>query len=59
MGQDPRRIESEHRDYIPTRYPNGVPYGMPHEFYDADDAEERLRWAREIVETCRQILPNT
>ena len=28
--------------YIPTRYPNGLPDGVPHEVYDAVDAGEAL-----------------
>lgn len=47
------------RHYVPTRYPNGVPYGKPFEFYTQKKAKECLRCAREIVKACRRILENT
>ena len=46
------------RHYIPTRYPNGVPFGKPFEFYTRKKAEECLECAREIIEACRSILDN-
>lgn len=35
--------------YIPTRYPNGLPGGVPHEIYDADDAAEALEAATSVL----------
>lgn len=38
------------RHYIPTRYPNGLPGGIPAEAFDADDAEKALRQAQHIIQ---------
>ncbi|MBC7248597.1 MAG: HEPN domain-containing protein [Actinobacteria bacterium] len=37
------------RFYIPTRYPNGLPGGIPSEAFNAKDAEEAVRAAGEII----------
>ncbi len=37
------------RHYIPTRYPNGLPGGIPAEAFDAQDAEKALRQAETIL----------
>lgn len=37
------------RFYIPTRYPNGLPGGIPAETYDVKDAREALESAGAIV----------
>jgi len=34
--------------YIPSRYPNGIPSGYPHEFYDRKVAEEAVIAANKI-----------
>lgn len=47
------------RHYIPTRYPNGVPYGKPYEFYTEKIAEECLDCAQKLIEACRKILKLT
>ncbi len=44
------------RMYIPTRYPNGVPFGIPAEFFGRQNAEDCLQWAQSILEAVRQIL---
>ncbi len=46
------------RHYIPARYPNGVPYGKPYEFYTSNKAEECIDCARKLIEACREILRN-
>ncbi len=46
------------RMYIPTRYPNGVPFGIPADFFGRKDAEDCWRWAQEILEAVRRLLPN-
>ena len=38
------------RYYIPTRYPNALPGGVPFELYHRDEAEEAEDWARNILE---------
>ncbi len=37
--------------YIPTRYPNGLPGGIPAKAFDREDAERALELAKEIVRT--------
>jgi len=44
------------RHYIPTRYPNGLPGGIPAEAFDADDAEKALRRSQHIIEQVMEIL---
>jgi HEPN domain-containing protein len=39
------------RFYIPTRYPNGLPGGIPSESFSAKDSEEAMRAAKEIIDT--------
>ena len=39
------------RFYIPTRYPNGLPEGTPHQNYTRADADFALRIAGGIIET--------
>ncbi|HFD40758.1 MAG TPA: HEPN domain-containing protein [Anaerolineae bacterium] len=46
------------RVYIPTRYPNGVPFGIPSDFFGQRNAEDCLQWAGDILETVRRQLPN-
>lgn len=36
--------------YIPTRYPNGLPGGIPAEAFDADDARRALAMASEVLQ---------
>ena len=40
--------------YIPTRYPNGLPGGIPAKAFDLQDAERALGHAREILEAVRR-----
>jgi HEPN domain-containing protein len=39
LGDACRRLDQL---YIPTRYPNGLPDGVPHEFYDRTLADHAL-----------------
>lgn len=34
--------------YIPSRYPNGLPSGYPHQFYDEETAQRALKAAEKI-----------
>ncbi len=36
--------------YIPTRYPNGLPDGIPADVYTQDAARDSVRMAEEVVE---------
>lgn len=42
--------------YIPTRYPNGIPTGIPSEFYTQKDGEKCLRMARKIVGAVKKLF---
>ncbi|HEY3131874.1 MAG TPA: HEPN domain-containing protein [Acidobacteriota bacterium] len=35
--------------YVPSRYPNGLPSGYPHQFYGKEMAERALRAAERLV----------
>ena len=35
--------------YIPTRYPNGLPDGTPHEYFSKEDANLCVKYARKII----------
>ena len=37
--------------YIPSRYPNGIPSGYPHDFYTKKIADQALRSAEKIFST--------
>ena len=41
------------RHYIPTRYPNFHSEGAPLDYYTREDAERAVKYAREIIESCR------
>jgi HEPN domain-containing protein len=49
-----REILEEGREldlhYIPSRYPNGLPSGYPHQFYGKETSEKALKAATRIVE---------
>ncbi len=44
------------RFYIPTRYPNALPGGIPAEMYDQSDAKEAITWASEALEAVERYL---
>lgn len=43
--------------YIPTRYPNGLPGGVPHEVYDEIDAAEALEAATSVLSLIIPKMP--
>jgi HEPN domain-containing protein len=45
-----RRVGKLDRFYIPTRYPNGLPGGLPSESFDDRDSQQALDLAREAIE---------
>lgn len=51
-----RKAQKLDRFYIPTRYPNGLPGGIPAESYDEEDAGLALKLAQEIFEFVKQQL---
>jgi len=36
--------------YVPSRYPNGLPSGYPHQFYGKETAEKAIAASRKIME---------
>lgn len=42
------------RHYIPPRYPDAYPAGMPYEFYDRPTADAALSAAEQVVEFVRE-----
>lgn len=44
------------RFYIPTRYPNGFPQGVPGEFFGRDDADRGIEDAERILAFVRRRL---
>jgi HEPN domain-containing protein len=40
--------------YVPSRYPNGLPSGYPHQFYGKEIAEDALQAAEKIVTAVAQ-----
>lgn len=44
------------RYYIPTRYPNGIPGGIPYQVYDKEDFDNAFEDLKLIIELCRRFL---
>ena len=44
-----RRAKLLDQYYVPTRYPNGLPDEIPHEFYNKEDAKKCVKYARKII----------
>lgn len=42
--------------YIPTRYPNGLPDGIPADVYTADAAQQATTLAEEVVDFVEELL---
>ncbi len=42
--------------YIPTRYPDGLPGGIPYEAYDNEDACLALKKSKRIIEYVRRVI---
>ena len=45
--------------YIPTRYPNGLPGGVPYEAFDEEDAQKAIGLASQVIEYVRRIMETT
>lgn len=41
--------------YVPTRYPNGLPDEIPHQFYNKKDAEKCVSYARKILRLVEKL----
>ena len=47
------------RFYIPTRYPNGLPAGAPHNYFSQDDTDQAIEAAEAILVWCQSDLSQT
>jgi HEPN domain-containing protein len=45
------------RFYIPTRYPNGLPAGVPHDYFSQEDASKAIEAAEVILAWCQRFIP--
>ena len=45
------------RYYIPTRYPDALPGGVPFETYDQEEAEDAVEGASKFVDLAKEIVP--
>lgn len=43
--------------YIPTRYPNGLPGGIPSEAFDEDDAQKAISLAESVLLFVKERFP--
>ena len=53
LSEDARRLDLH---YIPSRYPNGIPSGYPHQFYSEKTAESAFQSAEAIFDAIRVYL---
>lgn len=44
------------RHYIPSRYPDALPSGAPHEAYDRETSERAIEIAEKVVEYARKFM---
>ncbi len=44
------------KNYIPTRYPNGLERGAPTDYYTRIEAEQAIQHAEAILEFCRRQI---
>ncbi len=51
-----RRAAPLDQYYIPTRYPNGLPGGIPAEAFSADDAERALSLSTTVLQFVQERL---
>lgn len=42
--------------YIPTRYPNGLPGDIPHNYYIKEDAQKCVKYARKVISLVGEML---
>lgn len=58
LAEAKRDIAGLDKHYIPTRYPNGLPGGIPSQVFSADDAERALALAERAIAIVRKALEN-
>ena len=56
---DFRRVAGKvDRYYVPTRYPDAIPGGVPFEAFDEAEAKEAVEVAGRIIELAKSIIPS-
>lgn len=53
-----RRVATLDKYYIPTRYPNGLPGGIPSEAFEKRDADRAIEIAGEVIKVIEGKLLN-
>ena len=59
LNPDPKLLSCAReldRHYIPSRYPNALPSGTPHEAYDEEASRRALECSRKIIEYVREAI---
>jgi len=56
VAEQRREIAGLDKHYIPTRYPNGLPGGIPSEVFSADDAQRALASARRTLAVVKEAM---
>ncbi len=52
-----RRLD---RYYIPTRYPNGLPGGVPSQYFDdPEEAKEAMQLAKSVIDLVERKIKET
>ena len=57
MGRFREKLAILDQYYVPTRYPNGLPGGVPSEIYSRTQASAAVKVAQQVVAAVRQELP--
>ncbi len=53
LGMDAGKLD---RLYIPTRYPNGLPGGIPAEEFNQEDASESMALAHQVIDHVKKLI---
>ena len=59
VSDDLRDAKALDEVYIPSRYPNGLPDGVPHDFYTEKDASRCVQYAEAIVTWVKSLIPTS
>ncbi|MCJ7443666.1 MAG: HEPN domain-containing protein [Methanotrichaceae archaeon] len=51
-----RKVSGLDKYYVPTRYPNGLPGGVPYEAFDEVDASRAMELASELIGYIEKVL---
>jgi HEPN domain-containing protein len=51
-----KKVSGLDKYYVPTRYPNGLPGGVPYEAFDEIDATRAMELASELISYIERVL---